>query len=388
MEIDMKKIVLIILLLTAYPFAHGQDLSQIYVRIGTGDDDLRGGSELTLTINRKDGANIKIPLIQGRRLGDRTVTSRVYAVEPRLPLVNLTSASISWTPGRCDAPCQTDQWWMTEFTLRVGAGPEDPTFKQAIENASFASSVSGRITTLSVSEDRITLPHKFEDRDQTINLFSASAVRMCQNDSECSDGLFCNGVERCQPSNAAADARGCLVSSAPACASGSCNEAGNRCEQACVDSDGDGHQSNACGGDDCDDNDAARFPGNVEVFGDNDKDQDCNPDTHGYFSSTANSRQICDGRDKVVIAQLRDGGEVFTRGTCAPGTVCVTQPNGEGICMTEPPGYQAPAAAVLPSGPQQMPRPPLSQNPNVRKHLLDVPVQLPGNSKNNDSGKK
>jgi len=62
------------------------------MRIGTGDDYLRGGSELTLLLKRKDGADIKIPLIQGRRLGDRTVTSRVYAVDPRVPLTSLTSA--------------------------------------------------------------------------------------------------------------------------------------------------------------------------------------------------------------------------------------------------------------------------------------------------------
>lgn len=240
--------------------------------------------------------------------------------------------------------------------MRAGAGPEDPSFKQAIETASIGLSVSGRSATLAVNEYRFTLPHKFGDRDQTVNLFSVGAAARCAADSECDDGVFCNGVERCNPASASADARGCLVSTTPACAVGrSCNETRKSCEQNCVDNDGDGHLSAACGGDDCDDNDPARFPGNVEVFNDNDKDQDCNPETHGYFSAANNSRQICDGRDKVVIASLRGSAESFTRAACIPGTVCVQQPNGEGVCMTEPPGYQAPSTAVLPSGPQRMP---------------------------------
>lgn len=47
------------------------------------------------------------------------------------------------------------------------------------------------------------------------------------------------------------------------------------------DRDGDGHRSVACGGADCDDTDPDRFPGNFEVCDDDDHDEDCNPATFG-----------------------------------------------------------------------------------------------------------
>lgn len=47
------------------------------------------------------------------------------------------------------------------------------------------------------------------------------------------------------------------------------------------DADGDGFDSIASGGADCDDSDANRFPGNAEVADMNGHDEDCNPETFG-----------------------------------------------------------------------------------------------------------
>lgn len=48
-----------------------------------------------------------------------------------------------------------------------------------------------------------------------------------------------------------------------------------------TDHDGDGHRSVACGGADCDDQDANRFPGNSELCDAASHDEDCDASTHG-----------------------------------------------------------------------------------------------------------
>ena len=69
------------------------------------------------------------------------------------------------------------------------------------------------------------------------------------------------------------------------------------------DADGDGSASYASGGDDCDDSDPRRFPGNVEVADSDDHDEDCNPrtfgnrdvDGDGYYDARACNRDGAGG---------------------------------------------------------------------------------------------
>ena len=61
-------------------------------------------------------------------------------------------------------------------------------------------------------------------------------------------------------------------------------EGADLCQSDCDlygDADGDGHNSLACGGDDCDDADATRFPGNAERCDLIGHDEDCDPTTFG-----------------------------------------------------------------------------------------------------------
>lgn len=119
------------------------------------------------------------------------------------------------------------------------------------------------------------------DDDGTIN---PDAAVVCTEDSQCSDGLFCNGLETCDPTNASANALGCVLA-APSCLDGQiCEESESRCVTRCdgvTDADADGSDAVECGGDDCDDSNPNRYPGNTEVCDDMDLDEDCDPSTYG-----------------------------------------------------------------------------------------------------------
>ncbi len=102
----------------------------------------------------------------------------------------------------------------------------------------------------------------------------------CTSDEECNDGRICNGAESC--------AMGSCVSSAPldcddgiACTLDRCVERLGGCVNDEPDLDGDGATDSACGGNDCDDSDANRFGGNVEVCDVSNVDEDCDPTTIG-----------------------------------------------------------------------------------------------------------
>jgi hypothetical protein len=187
----------------------------------------------------------------------------------------------------------------------------------------------------------------------------------CGVDSDCSDNVFCDGVERCMPGAAGADGCGCIAANpATAClATQTCNEAEQRCEQCRTDADGDGHISMECGGDDCDDNDPDRFPGNTEVCDDANHDEDCDPTTYGerdmdgdqFFdakccnidgagthycgtdcddtnAAIVPGAQICfkDGSTNVLICQ--SDGTWSSSVACGGVLTCTAQPNGLGVC--------------------------------------------------------
>ena len=114
-----------------------------------------------------------------------------------------------------------------------------------------------------------------------------SSVLRCAAASDCDDGEFCNGPERCAPGEASADPRGCVAGTAACVAGATCNEAENRCISTCADADGDSFDDAACGGNDCDDADPSRHPGATEVCDPAGKDEDCDDTTYGYRDSDA-----------------------------------------------------------------------------------------------------
>ncbi len=110
----------------------------------------------------------------------------------------------------------------------------------------------------------------------------------------CSDDLFCNGAETCDPT------AGCTVAADPCddgdvCTTNTCDEATNMCASGAFDEDGDGDPPLSCGGTDC---------------------ADDNPDLAGTLP------EICDGDDDDCDT-LVDEGVLSSCGDCDPG--CVRQ---------------------------------------------------------------
>ncbi|AUD79338.1 hypothetical protein CW740_08795 [Kangiella profundi] len=95
----------------------------------------------------------------------------------------------------------------------------------------------------------------------------------CRRDSDCDDGVFCNGKEMCRSGQ-------CRPGTSP-CDGVRCYEREKMCEKTCEDKDGDGFEAIHCGGNDCDDNNPNRYPGNKEICDSKGIDEDCDATTVG-----------------------------------------------------------------------------------------------------------
>ncbi|UJR86872.1 MopE-related protein [Sandaracinus amylolyticus] len=111
------------------------------------------------------------------------------------------------------------------------------------------------------------------------------ARAQCTRDLDCSNGVFCDGEERCVVGAVDADELGCVASAAPRCEpSQTCDEEADACLSDCIatpDADGDGVDAIACGGTDCDDADRDRAPTLSEICDLEGHDEDCDPETFG-----------------------------------------------------------------------------------------------------------
>lgn len=107
---------------------------------------------------------------------------------------------------------------------------------------------------------------------------------ICSNDRACDDGIYCNGAERCKKSDPQARSGRCAPGTPPCDEGITCRETENRCltrDCAVRDADGDGYDSIACGGNDCDDKDVGRNPGQTEICDARGRDEDCDVRTVG-----------------------------------------------------------------------------------------------------------
>lgn len=119
-----------------------------------------------------------------------------------------------------------------------------------------------------------------------------SPPKVCSRDSDCNDGLFCNGEEVCNPRFKGADVKVCMRSEHGPCEPSPCDEAKRECDCSVGDRDGDGYNVSGCANGepvDCDDTDIRRNPGQVEVCDVEQLDEDCDEDTFGFADANGNS---------------------------------------------------------------------------------------------------
>ena len=201
----------------------------------------------------------------------------------------------------------------------------------------------------------------------------AQQKSQCTTDQDCSDHVYCNGEERCEGSNGIGTCVAAPVAT-PCSANQRCDEAAQRCITLRTDADGDGHSSAATGGDDCDDLDVRRFPGNAETWDDADHDEDCNAYTHGVPAAfgmigVPGRGQVCSGED-VVVLERAEGGDTFTATSCGTGMACA----GRGICVAKDANYVAQATFKVPTGPQAAPSHSVQQVSAVPPTKLSMPM--------------
>ncbi len=147
---------------------------------------------------------------------------------------------------------------------------------------------------------------------------SSPPAAACKQDGDCDDGTYCDGVERCTQ-GLCAPGKPVKCDDGIACTTDSCSEAKHACAFLAPDRDADGHYDSACKGkdgkplgDDCDDSDGHRFPGNIEVCDPKHHDEDCDPKTIGAKDSDADGfvdARCCDPESDAPNAKLHCGDD-------------------------------------------------------------------------------
>jgi hypothetical protein len=178
------------------------------------------------------------------------------------------------------------------------------------------------------------------------------SVARCETDVDCGDGVYCNGEESCVDGLCTAG-EPVVCADDLACTDDYCDEALGRCVFEAPDEDGDGHAAASCGGDDCDDADGDRYPGNTEVCDADDHDEDCDDTTYGFRDSDGDGfpdARCCNGDscgndcDDTLPsahpgeAETCDGFDNDCDGTADEGVQRVFYTDGDGDGFGDPTG--------------------------------------------------
>ncbi len=175
----------------------------------------------------------------------------------------------------------------------------------------------------------------FDSCDQSLG-----RCRNVPDDSKCQDGVYCNGLELCEPRHGCISGAPITCNDNNECTVDSCVESTQSCLHAPRDADGDGDPDGHCpGGHDCDDNDPTVSSLLPEVCA-NGKDDNCN--------GLIDEMPCVSPQHSTCLDPLA----INTSGTYAMDTTGApfTYPTSCGLGSAMPGTRQVVAAVVLPAG--------------------------------------
>jgi hypothetical protein len=268
--------VVAVMLCAASAAATGASTTQLQVRIVTGHLNLPAGSSVELRIHENGRPVARYPLTHGEAWpAGSTRVVPITLPEPLDPAA-VARFGIYYRPPAANTPWEIAH---AELSAVTSSG------SQVI-----GSSLSGAVR----AGDELATT----DRD---------GGGVCRGDADCDDGRMCNGRERCAPGATGADLRGCVAGTPMSCP----------VNQVCVEGAGcRGANSAAAAGA------SAGFGGDLPATG-----------------PGAGSAQVSESA-AVANQHCQEGGVTITAAdgsvrkvACPHGTVCVSQPNGAGVCV-------------------------------------------------------
>lgn len=262
MNLHVRRVALTSMFLLALLGQASAWAQELILEFTSGGDGLRGGDDnVHLQIRGEGIPNIEMSnLNQGQQWPERSVRSVRVPLSPTLDPARLTEIRLYMSFGGGLFP---DDWHLERLRVYL---------------------VRGGQTELLLARSGSPLK-PFSVNNSWIDFALPTRARQCVTDNDCSDGRACNGPERCVMRRVQGDEiRACqpALEVPPPCTNGSvCDEGSGRCIWPNADADGDSYASYEHGGDDCDDNDALRYPGATEVCDAIGRDEDCDTSTFG-----------------------------------------------------------------------------------------------------------
>jgi hypothetical protein len=181
---------ILILCLASAASAAAAPVSRLEVRVVTGGDELSAGSSLELRIYEAGRSVRRLPLVHGESWPRESTHIIPVTLNDPIDPRNVVRFSLYYRSVSPLAPT---------FEI-VSADVELPSNRATPERLLDAT-LSGVI---SRQGELATL-----DREQS--------TLACKSDADCDDRRACNGVERCSPRSAGADARGCVKGAPVVC---------------------------------------------------------------------------------------------------------------------------------------------------------------------------